>query len=1017
MARNSWALAVAWLLLRDFSPESLAAASAGLQAGNPYIIRVWDTDAGLPQTTQNSVTSIIQTRDGYLWFGTLNGLVRFDGIQFVVFDENNTPELGSSRILSLFEDSQTNLWIGTETAGVALVKDGKVTRLPIGQGTREGHLSAACEDSRGAVWLYTANGQLWRYENGRYSFSLFGADRPSSCRAVIAEPSGPVWIGADGRLSALGPVPAVASLELPVDQDVPVSKLDLLLASQREGYWRLADGHVLKCRTNRVERDWGPYPWSRAPVAACEDRLGNLVVGTFGDGIYWSDPEGKFSHLSTREGLSHDYILSLCVDREGSLWVGTDGGGLCQVKRQVFHVVDWTRSLAVNVIQSVCEDAQGGLWIGSNGDGLSYWKGGEPKRFGAREGLMNPSVWAVFVDREQRVWAGTRGGGLYQLQNGRFQRATGSRAILQDILAIHQDRGGRLWVGSASGLARWSEQGWTLFTTRTNDTDGLSAPTVRAIADDPEGNLWIGAMGGGLNRLRDGKFTAVHDPAGPPGQEDISALVADNDGVLWIGTDGSGLSRFHEGQWKWYTTGQGLLSNSVRYLLEDGQGYLWIGSNAGLMRIRKRALNDFARGLITFIPCRAYTKSDGLPTRECSLGSQPGPCRTRDGRLWFPTIKGLAAVDPVQLTASPLPSPVMIESVLVDGQPHTTNTLRARLPQTVIVPAGKERLEIHFTSLSLAAPDRGHIQYRLAAHETTWTEAGNGRVARYSKLPPGTYQFQVKATNEDGQETGSILAVTVEPPLWRTWWFLSTTAACLLGAIIAVVHYLSTQKLQRQLERLKHEEALEQERSRIARDIHDQLGASLTHVSLLGELVESDKDSPEAVEAHARQISQTARDTTRALDEIVWAANPSNDTLDGLVSYVSKYAQEYLSVAGLRCRLEVPAELPGFLLPPEVRHNMFLAFKEAITNVVRHAAASAVWVRLRLEPPDVVLEIQDNGRGLAGLDPKAAQSRNGLRNMGKRMEEIGGRFSLAPAPEGGACVRLAAPLGNRRLRN
>jgi ligand-binding sensor domain-containing protein/signal transduction histidine kinase len=1010
MAKNSWAFAVAWLLLWDFSPASPAASSASPPAANPYIIRVWDTDEGLPQNLQNSVTAIIQTRDGYLWFGTFNGLVRFDGSQFAVFDESNTPELGSSRIRSLFEDSQTNLWIGTESAGVALVKDGKVTHLPIGRGTREGRLAAACEDPSGAVRLYTANGQLWRYANGLYGFSLFGADRPSSCRALIAEPSGPVWIGTDWRLSALGPDSAVASLEPPVAQDLPVNKLDLLLASQQRGYWRLADGRIQKWRTNRVERDLGPYPWSRSrvPAAACEDRQGNLVVGTLGDGLFWFDAEGKFNRLSTDEGLPHDYIFSLCMDREGSLWVGTDGGGLCRVKRQVFQVLDWTRSLAVNVVQSVCEDARGGLWIGSNGEGVSYWRDGDRKRFGPREGLMNSSVWSVFVDREQQVWAGTRGGGLYQLQNGRFQPAAGSRAIPQDVLAIHQDRGGRLWVGTQGGLAGRDERGWTVFTT----TNGLSADTVTAIADDPEGNLWIGTVGGGLNCLRNGRITSFHEQPGLPSQ-DISSLVVDSEGLLWIGTDGSGLGLFHEGRCKYYSKHEGLLSNSVRYLLEDGQGYLWIGSNAGLARVHKRALNDFARGLITFIPSRAYTKSDGLPTGECSLGSQPGACRTRDGKLWFPTIKGLASLDPAQLTPDPQPPPVMIESVLIDGQPQNTSTLRARLPHRVIVPAGKERLEIHYTSLNLAASDRGHFQYRLEGHETAWTEAGNDRIARYSKLPPGNYNFQVTASNENGEGTTGILALTVEIPLWRTWWFISTTAACLLGTIIAVVHYLSTQKLQRQLERLKHEEALEQERSRIARDIHDQLGASLTHVSLLSELVESDKDRPEEVEAHARQISQTARDTTRVLDEIVWAVNPSNDTLDGLMSYVSKYAQEYLSVAGLRCRLEVPAELPGAPMPPEVRHNVFLAFKEAITNVVRHAAASAVWVRLRLEPLAFVLEIEDNGCGPAGVDERAAQSRNGLRNMRKRMEEIGGSFSLGPAPDSGTRVRLTAPLGNR----
>jgi signal transduction histidine kinase len=481
--------------------------------------------------------------------------------------------------------------------------------------------------------------------------------------------------------------------------------------------------------------------------------------------------------------------------------------------------------------------------------------------------------------------------------------------------------------------------------------------------------------------------------------------------VLWIGTYNNGLARFHDGKWTHYTKRQGLISNSLGYLLEDGQNFLWIGSNRGLMRAPKKALNDFAAGRTSFIPLRAYGPDDGLPTSECTPGCQPGACRTRDGKLWFPTIKGLAFVDPAQLRPNTNPPPVVIESVLVEGQSQNTNSLRVGWPNPLLIPPGKERLEIHFTSLNLAAPERARFRYRLEGHETTWTEVGNTRVVNYTKLDPGHYRFRVTACNEDEvwNEGGSTLALIVQPPLWKTWWFRTGAVVCLIGGISGLVYYLSTQKLQRQLATLRQQEALEKERARIARDIHDQLGASLTQVSLLGEFVESDKDSPADVEAHARQICQTARDTTRALDEIVWTVNPSNDTLEGLVNYICKYAQDYLAVADIRYRLDVPAELPNATIPPELRHNVFLAAKEAVTNIVRHAKASAAWIRLKLEPSAFILEIEDNGRGLGGSDKKASETRNGLGNMRKRMEDVGGVFTISPAPEGGALVRLKAP--------
>ena len=304
------------------------------------------------------------------------------------------------------------------------------------------------------------------------------------------------------------------------------------------------------------------------------------------------------------------------------------------------------------------------------------------------------------------------------------------------------------------------------------------------------------------------------------------------------------------------------------------------------------------------------------------------------------------------------------------------------------------------------------FKYRLEGHETAWTEAGDTRVAYYSNLAPGHYYFHVIASNEDGvsNETGSVLEITVQPQFWQTGWFLAALIMCFLGLVVAVVRYLSTQKLHRQLQVLKQQEALEKERSRIARDLHDQLGANLTQVALLGEMAEADKNSPAEIESHAQQISQTARETTRSLDEIVWAVNPSNDTLDGLVNYACKYAQEYLALAGLRYRAEVPAQLPAIAIPPEVRHNVFLAFKEAVNNVVKHAQASEVWIRLRLQTGNFVLSIEDNGRGLGGLDAQAAQTRNGLRNMRKRMEDIGGEFEAGPASGRGTAIRLTVPV-------
>jgi len=864
---------------------------------------------------------------------------------------------------------------------------------------------SAGEDYNGAVWLYTATGKLIRHRHGRSDSWQVGVEF-SNCRGLIAEEPRRFWVGDDSGLYSFDPSASEKSSDLFLKQGLGITNLNFLLRSRSGGFWCLGDGRVRKWKQGRMERDLGPYLWPQNTrvSAACEDQEGNLVVGTLNvnDGVYWYAPDGKAAHVSSANGangLSHDGILSLCVDREGSLWVGTDGGGLNRVKRSPFGVLEESRG---KTISSVCEDGEGNLWIAWGGT-AARWQDGKLTQFIANLGGVNLDVSVVFADRRNQVWAGTRNGGLFQWRTNRFEPVTLSGTILPGVLAIHQDRKGIMWFGTQGGLARWDEREWKTFTTR----EGLSANVVRAITDDGDGNMWIGTDGG-LDRLRDGRITAMSNAS--PGQK-ISSLWVDADNVLWIGTEGGGLVRKQADKWTAYTRREGLISNKLGYLVEDRQGYLWLGSSAGLTRVRKQELNDFANGGTNSILFRAYEEADGLPTGECSTGSQPGAFCARDGAMWFPTTKGLVSLDPARVILNTNRPPVLIELVLVERREQNTNGLRAAPLQAITIPPGKEGLEIHYTSLNLAAPERARFRYKLEGHESSWTEAGESRVARFPKLPPDKYRFRVTAGNEDGfwNEAGTSLAVVVLPPFWMTWWFRSVVAMCLLGLIIGTVYYISTQKLQRQLELLRQHEVVEKERSRIARDLHDQLGASLTQVALLGELAETDKNQPDEVEAHARQISQTARETTRALDEIVWEANPSNDTLDSLITYACKYAQEYLALAGLRYRLDVPESLPAVPVPPDVRHNVFLAFKEAVNNVVKHAQASSAQVRLRLESDRFTLEVQDDGRGLAGGQDKVG--RNGLRNMRKRMEDISGAFSVSPAAEGGTLVCLTAPLG------
>ncbi len=966
-----------------------------------FSIQTWETDEGLPN---RSVVSMAQTPDGYLWLGTLQGLARFDGVSFKVFDQENTPALKDNRILHLFADSRGTLWIGTEHSGTLQLRADQISApTELSSGGSERRLMAACEDASGAVWLYNANGEVWRYAQNRFTPFIITPHEESRWRTIIQETNGPVWVGTMRRQFAIGDLAEHDSLALPTHLEINAGLLNSLVPSARGGYWRLGLG-IQKWTTNRLERDFGHYPGGLVPTAACEDREGNLIIGTQGLGVFIIGLDGAITSISTNHQLSHNWIQSLLVDHEGTLWVGTDGGGLNRVRRQSFNVVENTTRWSV---RSVTEDAAGDLWIGTVRDSLGHWVRGTNQLEQLTVSRSGHSISSVYSDRSNRLWIATAGGELLLREHGRPDQPAGGGLIQGTVRAIHEDRSGRLWFGSSSGLASLRNAEWKKFTT----SDGLGSDQITAITDAPGGLLWVGTARGGLYRLEENRFTEVQKPAGQAA-DDIRALWSDNDDVLWATTSGNGLLRFKGRQSSRFTVRDGLPSNRLGFIIEDREANLWIGSSKGLLRLARRSAALFAEGHLSSLPCRTYRKEDGLglPTSECATDSQPGAWLGRDGTLWFATAKGLVSANPAQLRPNTNPPPVNIELALVDDVIRPARDFEGR-PALVLHP-GDERLHIHYSSLNLGPTNSVRFRHRLEGYQKDWSEAGNDRVAKFLKLTSGRYTFHVMAANEDGvwNEIGSTLAVIVRPPFWSTWWFLGAAAVAGFGLVAGIVHFLSTQKLERQLALLREKEVLEKERARIARDIHDQVGASLTQVALLGELVQTDKDSPGEVLEHAQQISLTARETTRALDEIVWTVNPQNDTLEGLVNYICKYAQDYLAVAGVRYRFDIPAQVPARAVAPEVRHNVFLASKEAVTNIVRHAQGSSAWLRIRLEPASVVLEIEDNGRGVADLDVDAPRTRNGLKNMRKRLEDIGGSFSLTPGPEGGALVRLTFPL-------
>ncbi len=974
--------------------------------------KTWRVEDGLPQST---VTCISQSSDGFLWLGTQNGLVRFDGVKFQVFDENNTPAIKNSRIVQLLSTDDGTLWVGTEHGGLLRLRDGQFAAFETrGRGTTHEYAHNFCGDHDGALWEVSCEWQLIKFLNGQSKVD--SDDWNLSSRAVHAlacDDRGRIWVGTTSELAVL----QNGRFQSRWGQTNEAGfQVDFLASSRSGGVWAAANNQLRKFAEGRWTADLGSYSWTNRPIYDLyEDAENRLWVAILGDGLFRYETNGQMLHVTSHNGLPTDFVRCVMEDKEGNIWAGTEGGGLCRLKRPKFQTLGSKQGLASDQVMAVAGAQDGGVWIGTDGDGLDHCRNGEIQHYGANQGLKNGHVWSVVQDHGGTVWAGTWDG-LYKWDGASFSGLSDGQTIGWQVLAIFEDSKSNLWIGQQAfgGITRLHNSERTVV-----EIPGTSATLdVRAIVEDHDGNLWVGTSEDGLYRMRDGKFTHFGRKDGLE-SDSIWCLYVDGEGTLWVGSCRGGLSRWQNGHFKTWSTKNGLLNNVICQIQDDSLGNLWLGSYGGVFRVSKKELAG--SGSVEPLRCAAFTLEDGLPSVECQGGFQPSSYKSPDGRLWFPTTKGVVVVDPATVGWNTLPPTVVIEDVLTntpaDSQPSGYATPTLTLPRIITLAPGNRRVEFQYTALSFAAPYGVRFKYRLENLDKDWEDAGTKRTAVYSRIPPGNYQFHVIACNEDGvwNNTGATIEIAAAPYFWETKWFLGLTTAGGLAAILSTVRYSERRRVRRRLEQAERERAVERERSRIARDIHDDLGANLTEIALLSEFAQEPSASPAQVLADMQKITAKARSLTRRMDEVVWAVNPTNDSLEKFVTYTCNFAEEYLKTAKIACRLEVPEFLPEILLTAEVRHNLFLTVKEALNNIVKHAAATEVMIQIAIERGKLILMIRDNGKGFAqDSATNCAESsalRNGLPNMRKRIESIAGMIEWESLPERGAAVKLTIDLG------
>lgn len=987
--------------------------SAAHAATNPptvlprFVVRSWQIDAGLPQ---NTVNAIVQTRDGYLWLGTQAGLARFDGVRFTVF--GLAEGLPSTQVLALHEDKAGQLWIGTTGGGLCRWREGRLESVPPAPGFADVNITSFAEDQERRLWIGTSAGLLLRKDDRFISHQAVTALDGSLVRELLGRRSGVVWIGSSLGLFEING-DRFTELSGPPGEEKITSSYAMLEDRNGHVWISIGNGKVLCHRqgTWRTYNESDGLPFAYISSLA-ETGDATIWAGSLDDGLYYLSDD-RFHAVRTKDGLPSNAIRSLLADREEHLWVGTRSAGLSRLAQAKLLVYGPGQGLTNEYVRSVAEAADGQLWVATTGGGM--YRGG-PDRFEAVPSIIGnvtfPFMESVIAVRDGSLWWGGAGV-LVQWKNGRMEtnytRANADWLADAGVSALREDARDGLWIGTTRGNLLLLRNGQL-----TPLTNRVARGSVTALEQEPDGTIWVGSVAGGLVRVRPDGVTTFGTTNGLLSNE-IRTLYRNEAGTLWIGTGGGGLSRLKDGRLNTFTARQGLGDDTVSQILEDNAGNLWLGCNRGIFRIYEEEFDALVAGTISSLHSRAFGTGEGMPVEECSGGFYPAGLRTKSGQLCFSTVNGVVLLNPDQPESNLRSPQVLIEEVLVEGQRQAlvreTNAARVtdRPAGSLTLPPGRRDIEFHYTGLSFAAPAKVQFRYRLENYDPEWIEAGTRRVAYYPRIPPGHYTFQVVACNADNvwTQTPVALAVTVRPYFWETRWFPVVGGVLVLGALAGTINWVVRRRYQRWLARLETRHAIERERLRISQDMHDDIGSILTRVSILSDVGQSETDATQSARQFER-IGTQVRAAVVALDEIVWATNPGDDNLPRFAEYVGRFADECFENTPVRCWQEMPTDLPKLPLRADIRHNVFLAIKEALNNVLKHSGASEVWLRLKFADATVSVEVEDNGRGFQPGPP--SPEGNGLRNLKSRLEECGGHARVTSAPGQGTRIRFVFPV-------
>lgn len=950
-----------------------------------YAIDTWTVDDGLVQGT---IHTMVQTRDGFLWLGTQQGLMRFDGARFTLFDKRSNPEIESNWITQLLEDRDGDLWVGTWGGGLYRYDGGRFRHIPASAQNDSLYVSGMTQDRAGTLWVASTTG-LGKVRDGRLEWEKDPEVSSHSVTVLATDSSGVLWIGTNlglakqsgGRYEHIRGFPdsnTVYSLLAQADGSLLVgTHLDLKLYYQNS---------ITTVPLTESSAD-------RPVDALLRDEAGNLWFGSEGGGLRRRTADGKIAELTQAAGLADTIVLSLLEDREGSLWVGTRNG-LNRLKDGKVLVYGTPEGLSSDSVYTVLQSRDGKMWIGTNDRGLNVLSADGVQIYTADEGLSSNKVSALMQDRAGDMWIGTLGGGVNLLRNGKFQSITYKEGLAGNwIWSLLQDRHGTVWVGTyGHGLSRIADGKIVNYRT----ADGLPDNSIRCILEMKNGSLWF-ATERGLVLWDQGRFKVFTTKDGLSG-DGISHLYEDAQGTLWIATFGWGIIRYRNGKFTPFRASDGIPDEAVALILEDDSGNLWLSSNTSICRVSKRELDLVAERKTDRIHPWIFGKVDGMRSPEGNGGYQPGGWKSADGHLWFPTQGGIVRIDPQHIPVNRQAPPVYVTQAVVDGR-VLTNTVEE---YGIVLQPGSEKFEFHYTALSYLGPSRMQFKFKLEGLDRDWVDAGTRRIAYYTNVPPGRYSFRVIASNNDGvwNETGASLRMRVLPYFYQTRWFAALCVAA--GLMIGYgIHFLRLRQIRKRFG------IVLAERSRIARELHDTVAQNVSALVVqLQAARETMTKSPETSEKFLAQAEELGRQSIGQTREAVLALRESGNAGADFISELECAVNGIVSGKQIASVFRVHGN--SRRLSRKQRSHLLRICEEAVRNAVKHSGATRIETELMFTADGVQMRIRDNGCGFdAAQNPPGGHY--GLLGIRERAEQISATCTITTSRGAGTEIVVGLP--------